>query len=135
MTENPTAPRITPPKDLGPAGRRLYRDVLRAWSLRVDEEQILHEACKILDVIERLDAEMATAPLVVRGSMGQPIVNSLIAEARAQRQALANALGRLRLPDPDAEKDPGAMARTVRARRAALSRWDRPVASYWSNPA
>jgi hypothetical protein len=124
-----------PPSDLGPEGKKLWKAVVREYGLRVDETAVLHQSCKVLDQISVLENEIAASPIVVRGSQGQPVVNSLIQECRLQRAEFGRLMRQLALPDLDAEDDAGAMARTERARRAALSRWDRDSSAYWQRPA
>ena len=53
------------------------------------------------DIIAELDEHAAEAPLTVKGSQGQPVIQPTLAEARFQRALLAQLLGRLGLPDND----------------------------------
>src|SRR4051812_8929263 len=91
--------KIPAPKGLAKRGRRLWRDVSGAYVLRPDELVLLENACRIADLIEALDAEMADQPMVVKGSAGQVRENPLLSEVRLQRVTLRQMLGQLKLPD------------------------------------
>ena len=107
-----------PPGGLKPAGRALWRSVAGEYSLRPDELAVLREACRTADVIAQFEAALAGAPLLVAGSMGQPVLHPGVAELRMQRGVLASLLKQLRLPDVDAE-------RPNQHRAAAVARWAR----------
>jgi hypothetical protein len=66
--------------------------------------QILAQACRVADIAAELDEAADQAPLTVRGSQNQPVINPLIAEARFQRGLLAQLIGRLGLPDTEEEQ-------------------------------
>lgn len=118
-----------PPVPAGMArtrGGRLWRDIVAEHDLRPDELRLLEDACRTADMVDRLEREVAKAPLTVAGSMGQPVPNPLIAEVRQQRAILAQLLRRLDLPDePEAEQAKG-MAKSTKARQAARARWGTP---------
>src|SRR5690606_5966339 len=110
------------PQRLGRKARRLWRDVTSVYDLRPDELRVLEDACREVDLIERLEEELRDAQLVVRGSMGQPVANPLVQEIRQHRAVLRGLLGSLKLPDED---DRQALARSTSARAAAQARWRR----------
>ena len=116
-TTNATAP----PRGLGPAGRALWRDVARKYELRVDEQVVLGEVCRILDIARRLEREMVGAPVLVVGSAGQDRVNPLLVELRGQRESLARMLRQLDLPDVDGT---GQRVPSAQHQAAARTRWD-----------
>lgn len=109
------------PKGLQSAGAKLWRDVVGKYDLRVDELDVLERACRASDrtaaMVEILDAE----PLMVKGSMGQPVVHPLVAEVRAHEAQVASLLARLKLPDEPGGA--GEQPRSSQARAAAQSRW------------
>lgn len=85
------------PAHLGAEGRRLWRKITAVFDLENDPDkvEILTQACRVADQIAELDAAKADAPLIVRGSMRQPVISPFIPEARAQRALLAQLLARL----------------------------------------
>lgn len=62
---------------------------------RPHKRRILFDACKTADVIKRLDDASSRADLTVKGSMGQEVINPLIAQAQTARGLLAQLLSRL----------------------------------------
>jgi hypothetical protein len=112
--------RLRPPRDLGPAGRVLWRDVLAAYELNPGELEALRQACRVSDVLARLDAELAAAPVVVAGSTGQDRAHPLLAAAADQRRVLESLLRSLALPMPDEAEG---RRRSPAARGAAQARW------------
>ena len=113
MTDIPTPP------GLDIAGARLWKAIRSEWRLRPDEEVLLLGACHTADELERLEAALADAPLMVEGSQGQLRANPLIAEARQHRLALRQLLGALGIAE--AESDPA--TRSDAGRRLARQRW------------
>ncbi len=112
------------PKGLGPAGRALWRRIEHGFRLREDEIEVLAAACKVADMLTRLDEAMVDEPLVVPGSAGQLREHPLIAEARQQRALLARLLYQLRLPDAADVAVRHAAVRSSHGRAAARARWD-----------
>lgn len=107
------------------AGRRLWKQLTAdgKYVLRPDELRYLEDACKLADRAEALDREAQTRPTTVRGSTGQPVINPLLAEERQCRTAIGQLLSKIKMPD-----DPGEAAgnpRSVGARTAAQSRWNK----------
>lgn len=117
-----------PPGDLGQRGRKLWRATVADFTLRADELSVLHELCRCTDTLDRIDAELRTAPLIVAGAQNQVRANPLLAEARGARQVLATLsrlLGLADVPDTDEAGASVPTPRQVRARRAAEARWSR----------
>lgn len=77
--------------------------VIDRYDLRPDEVRLLADGCREADIIERLEAELADAPLMVKGSMGQLVASPLVSEVRQHRAVLAGLLKSLKLPDAPAE--------------------------------
>lgn len=113
------------PDGLGARGAGLWSEVTGSYTLRSDELVVLEDACREADLVARLEAELASAELMVVGSMGQPVVNPLVAELRQHRSTFAKLAAQLKLPD-----EPGAAAgdRSTSARAAAVARWSRGAA-------
>lgn len=93
------------PNGLAYQGEKLWKAVTAEFDFVAEphKERILFDACKIADMIDRLDKEMASEPLTVRGSMGQKAIHPCLAQAQSARGQLAQLLGRLGLPDTDEE--------------------------------
>lgn len=113
------------PRNLSARARRLWRDVLQRYSLRVDELVLLEQAWRTLDDLDRVSDELRGAELVVPGSMKQPTAHPLLLEARGLRTVFAAHLRQLGLPDVDGTV--GAAQPTQQA-TAARARWDKVAA-------
>lgn len=89
------------PTGLRAGGKKLWRQVNDEFDLDNEphKQAILAQACKVIDIITELDEAADEAPLTVRGSQQQPVINPLIAEARAQKSLLAQLLARLNFED------------------------------------
>lgn len=75
------------PRGLGTEGQKLWKGVVAQFNLSLEphKRRILFDACKTADVIKRLDNASRKAPLTVKGSMGQEVINPLIAQAQVAR--------------------------------------------------
>jgi hypothetical protein len=118
---------LKPAVSLGVSGRRLWRTVVREAAtegLEVDsrEQFWLCSACKLADQLAVLEAEMANQPLLVKGSMGQPVPNGLLAEIRSHHHLIAQLLARLKVDVPEQSGLLGIVGANP-ARRAADARW------------
>lgn len=112
------------PKGLSPRGRKLWRDTLTRYELRVDEVALLHESCRVLGQIDFLAMQLDGAQLIVKGSMGQPAPHPLLAELRGCRALFAQLVRQLKLPDDDGEDEPAEQSpQSRRAQHAARARW------------
>jgi hypothetical protein len=112
-----TKPRT--PALLAGNGRKFWRELTKKYDFRPDELRILQDCCAEIDLIDDLDAAQRGAERIVKGSMGQQVINPLISELRQHRATLASLLGRLNLPDEATDSVP----RSVQARDAAHARW------------
>src|SRR5262245_32410302 len=110
----------SPPAGLGAAGRRLWRDVLAVYELTVPELELLRQAARVADLIDRLEAELAGDDLVVPGSRGQRAVNPLLDRLTTQRRLMESLLRSMALPFP--EEHQGRVRSPARA-AAAMERW------------
>ena len=116
------------PTGLGTKAKRLWTSTTTTYELREDELRILEDACREVDLVERLERELKKAKLTVEGSMGQPVANPLMQEIRQHRSIVQRLLGSLKLPDDEAgegTKISGAGERSSKARDAASERWKR----------
>src|SRR5258705_10340721 len=90
-----------PPADLGSAGKRLWRDVIRdaagqGVSLDARELVWLRSAGKLTARIVELESAMADQPLVVPGQAKPPVSHPLLTEIRQDYGLLAQTLGGIR---------------------------------------
>lgn len=116
---------VEAPQGLGERGARMWVDVSEAFELRVDELRVLEDACREIDLIDRMHCEQQDMPLTAKGSMGQVVAAPLLQELRAHRALLARLLGALRLPDDEEAQQYEGRERSAKARTAALARWGR----------
>lgn len=117
----PDVPRM--PAKLGPAGRALWRSIIPTYDLRPDEVRMLADACREADLVQRLEDELADAPLMVKGSQGQLVASPLVSEVRQHRSVLAALLKSLKLPDSPAGAQQKSALVSEQARAAARARW------------
>lgn len=116
------------PAGLGTEGRGLWRDVARqvaddGLAMDARERRWLRDACAEADVVAVLDAGLVDAPLMVRGSQGQDVINPVFSEIRQHREALGRLLARVRLDDPaDAAEARGSRTTSTTARAASFAR-------------
>ena len=109
-----------PPKGLGVAGRRLWREMTLGLVYDEHELVLLRLAAEQADVLASLEELVATDGWTVEGSAGQPRLHPAVAEARAARQAVARLLAAIPTPDDDgASRTP----QQRRATKAANTRW------------
>ena len=111
--------------DFGPAGARLVESITSEFdfSLEPGKQAILEHAARTADTIAALEAEASTQSLTAKGSMGQAVINPLVAEARAQTSLLDKLLKSLGLPYSDEETAARAEQRRRQAKKAAQTRW------------
>lgn len=110
------------PEHLGSGGSAMWTAVAGKYGLRPDELRILEDACREIDLIDRLEAEQRDAPLMVKGSQGQKVASPLASELRQHRSVLRALLNNLKLPD---ESGRAAADVSRKARAAASARWSR----------
>ena len=112
--------RPKPPGDLGDAGLGLWRPVVAAYDLSPAEVETLRQASRVVDVLARVDAELAAGPVTVEGSMGQPKAHPLLQVSADQRRVLSGLLRDLALPFPSEEQG---RRRSPQQVQAAQERW------------
>ena len=121
MTQTPK-----PPNDLEPRGRgrRFWTQTTKDYDLSAAEAEILSEVCRTLDEIEALRAVVASEGVTSTGAAGQVVSHPALVELRQSRAELRRLIAEMQLPALD---DPGETtvpkARTLRARKAAETRW------------
>src|SRR5580765_8398052 len=90
---------MDPPAGLGARGVAFWSAVTARYGLSDSEVEILTEACRTLDDLDRLADGVAEHGAMVVGSMGQPVVNPALTELRGQRAVLHRLIAALQLPD------------------------------------
>jgi hypothetical protein len=118
---------LKPPTGLRAPGRRLWVSVAERYVLTAGELEMLGQACRTCDELDRLEKAVRSLPeLTVPGSMGQPKPHPLLAEVRAHRLLLERLTTAVALPDEDEEV--GMRPGQKHAQRAARGRWrERPA--------
>src|SRR4051794_18491066 len=116
---------VRTPTALGSKARRLWSEVVAGFDLRPDELRLLEDACREVDVVERIEKALRdTNSLLIPGSKGQLRPNPLLAELRGHRLVLARLLHQVGIPDEEpAAPALDARERSSSARRAANARW------------
>lgn len=133
VVDGPSAPRSAPrtepkppsaPRGLLTRGRAFWRTTVADFELDEHELRLLHEACRMLDTIDELDAQMKADGVMAAGSQGQPVLHPAVAERRQQQLALARLMATLNL---DATDDTAGLVReaSAKARAAADARWSK----------
>jgi hypothetical protein len=95
----------------------VWAKITESYELRTDELRLLEDACREMDLIDRMHADLAVRDFFTVGSMGQPVMSPLVAEIRQHRMVLASLLRALKLPD-----DAGAPA-VNQQRQAGNASW------------
>jgi hypothetical protein len=62
-----------PPRNLGDRGRELWDSIIPTYQLKADEIQILIDACREADLIERLHDALVNGDLISSGYNGQDV--------------------------------------------------------------
>jgi hypothetical protein len=100
LTSKDDQPKIpTTPRGLAAGGRAKWRECHQKYLFTPSETAILARICLKIDVLARLDAELAASTVVVAGSRGQPVPSPLLSEMRLQEAILAKLCKQLNLPD------------------------------------
>lgn len=107
------------PNGLKAKGVELWKSYAARYKMRPDELRYLEDACRLADVLADLQRDAVDQPTLVKGSMGQKVLNPLIAEQKSFATSIATLLARIKLPDAKAS----AGDRSGPARKAANSRW------------
>lgn len=116
------------PRKLDAEGRHLWRSIASQVAedgLELDsrELKLLEAACREQDMLARIEAALADAPLTVKGAQNQLVAHPLIGEARRSRAQIASLLKAIGLDDPGATvTGRGSRTTSVAARAAAMTR-------------
>lgn len=107
-----------PPKEVGPRGRALWREVVARYELTPTEYEVLREMCCATDEVGRLTTVAKHVSATVKGSRGQAICHPVFAELRAHRESIRRLTRQLNLPD-----------RTTTRRDPKINRPIKPIVS------
>ena len=110
------------PDGLGPAGRSFWRKIWRVYDLAPGEAALLARACRVLDLLARIDRQLAAEGLTVEGSTGQPRANPLLAAGSELARTLETMIRGMCLPAPWEEQG---TRRSPQQQAAAQERWRR----------
>ena len=108
----------TPP-GLKLAGRRLWNHVVKEFELGNHEEAVLLQACRIADLLDRLQSLINDGDVVVSSPQGMK-VNPAVVEFRQQAVTLAKCMASLRIPLDDDQKTGRLAQQRVGIRAASL---------------
>jgi phage terminase small subunit len=108
------------PGQLGAAGRAFWRSIVAAYELSPAEVAMLAQACRVIDLLERIDAQLVAEDLTVAGSRGQERAHPLLTAAVEQRRSLESLTNALSLPMPNEIEG---RRRSPAATAAAQARW------------
>lgn len=85
------------PKELKAGGKRLWNRVLRDFELADHEESVLHQACRTVDILDRLQVLISDGELLMTSSQGARM-HPAVVEFRQQTLTLAKCMASLRIP-------------------------------------
>jgi hypothetical protein len=112
------------PDGLGESGSRLWGKVVADWDLDPSDFELLLQACRTADELDRLGKALEGAEPFVKGSTGQTKIHPGFEELRRHRAILATLLGKLDISDAEEpEQTPEQKWRSDRARNASNARW------------
>ncbi|MCV7309867.1 P27 family phage terminase small subunit [Mycobacterium paraffinicum] len=111
------------PNGLKTRGKALFRKVVGVYVLDPAETVLLVEACKTLDRIDAMEAELTRDGLTVAGGRGQlPRPHPLLSELRETQKLASRLVAELALPLPGEQIG---RRRSPQAKAAADTRWGR----------
>lgn len=116
--------KATKPRGLGKAGSNLWDDIASDYALNPDRVRMLHDACLEADIVDRVQAELDTSPLQVKGSMGQLVPSPLLSEIRQHRANLQSLLKSLNLPLTTVQAKSKEKQLEESGRASARKRWE-----------
>ena len=91
-------PLTAAPSDLGTRGLTLWRSIADEFDLPQHEAELLHEAARVADRLDSLDAIIRADGVTVQSPQGVK-AHPALTEARAQEVILTRLVASLRIPD------------------------------------
>jgi hypothetical protein len=113
-----TKPR--PPIGLKLGGKRLWNRVTGTFELAEHETAVLLQACRIVDVLDRLQAAIDSSEVLVESPQGLK-ANPAVVEFRQQAVTLAKCMASLRIPVDTDDGDARLPQQRVGVRRPGLA--------------
>lgn len=106
----------TAPRNLGSAGRRLWRSIQTDFELSEHESAILRQACAVADVCADLQSRVDLEGTMTADRFGDSRANPALVELRQQQILLTRLVVALRVPlgDQEAVSDGRGQRRGVR---------------------
>jgi hypothetical protein len=103
----------------------LWRELNDAFEYEPSDLPLVEKCCRTLDDVDRIEAELVDAPLMLPGSTGQLRANPLLAEVRAMRALYGQLYDRVTPAPVDDPATAGGRGWTTSdsARLAARARW------------
>ncbi|MGE0451812.1 MAG: P27 family phage terminase small subunit [Vicinamibacterales bacterium] len=89
------------PADLGPAGVRYWKAIVKTWKLDAHQPEILAQACRCLDVIAKAELDLQAKGPVVADRFGQVKPNPAALVVRDYRGLFARLVRELGLSGVD----------------------------------
>jgi hypothetical protein len=120
-----TPRKATPPRDLGVAGRDLFRRLTDRWKFEPWEVPGLLRVCRAVDREARLEAIIREQGDVVPGAQGLDRMNPALAELRQVQLSIVRLVEALALPGDTNATKPRTSSTSRRASIAANARWGR----------
>jgi hypothetical protein len=96
---------MTAPSDLGPRGAALWASIADEFELAQHERELLHEACRVADRLDALDALVRAEGVTISTPQGARAHPALV-EARQQGIVLSRLVVSLRIPDEAGNRAP-----------------------------
>lgn len=117
------------PAGLGRAGRRVWRETLRAvapdWQLDERDLLVLEQAARQADLIADLEEALDREGIITKGAAGQPRVNGAVASLNQARASLVRLLGAVEISPPRERTGHLSGRQRDQLRDARRSRWPR----------
>lgn len=94
------------PAGLAESGRALWESITGVFGLELYEQQMLLQACRSVDLLDRLAEKAAVSGLTVVNAKGDEVTAPWITEHRQQSQNYSRMIASLRLPEGESDERP-----------------------------
>ena len=96
---------MSTPENLGPRGLALWDSIADRFDLERHEAELLHEAARVADRLDLLDAAVRRDGVTISGPQGLR-AHPALTEARQQELILTRLVASLRVPDEETGERP-----------------------------